>query len=125
MPASDRTLRELLTLSRATQLRGFILINWLRAQARLPAVITEGRRSQARQRQLYEQGRTRPGPIVTNTLTSRHRGGKAFDIAFLGVSPNQAVNAGWFDLAGRAGESLGLRWGGRFRKLKDFGHFER
>jgi peptidoglycan L-alanyl-D-glutamate endopeptidase CwlK len=35
-------------------------------------IVIEGVRTPARQRELYNQGRTKPGPIVTWTLTSRH-----------------------------------------------------
>ncbi|MFJ7890105.1 M15 family metallopeptidase [Lysinibacillus xylanilyticus] len=35
--------------------------------------ITETYRSQERQKYLYEQGRTRPGTIVTWTLNSNHK----------------------------------------------------
>ena len=77
-----------------------------------------------RQRRLFAQGRTLPGPIVTHTLNSRHLSGRAFDITFQGIDADQAVRAGAFDLAGSIGEALGLRWGGRFRGLRDLGHFE-
>lgn len=42
--------------------------------------IAEIRRSYARQLFLYAQGRTRPGPIVTRTLNSKHLKGLAMDI---------------------------------------------
>ncbi len=34
--------------------------------------VLEGVRTPERQKQLYAQGRTKPGPVVTWTLTSRH-----------------------------------------------------
>lgn len=43
--------------------------------------VTETRRALERQEHLYAQGRTRDGPIVTNTLDSRHRWGLAADLA--------------------------------------------
>ncbi len=42
--------------------------------------VNEGLRTLARQRRLYAQGRTRPGPIVTWTLNSKHIEGKAVDL---------------------------------------------
>ena len=42
--------------------------------------IGETLRSPDRQRWLYAQGRTRPGPIVTKTLNSRHLKGLAMDL---------------------------------------------
>ena len=43
-------------------------------------IVFETKRSQARQLWLYAQGRTRPGPKITWTLTSKHITGKAVDI---------------------------------------------
>ena len=84
--------------------------------------ITEGLRSPARQASLFAQGRTTPGRIVTNTLQSRHLTGRAFDVDFVGVHPDQ-VHPAWWQFIGRVGEALGLRWGGRWA-LRDFRHFE-
>lgn len=58
---------------------------WLeRAQGEAQHVrlfVTEARRTLGRQKHLYASGRTRDGPIVTNTLDSRHRWGLAADLA--------------------------------------------
>lgn len=43
--------------------------------------IVQGVRTQAYQNELYEQGRTRPGKIVTWTRDSKHIGGRAIDFA--------------------------------------------
>lgn len=43
--------------------------------------VIEGRRTPERQQQLYAQGRTTPGPIVTYTLESKHLLGEAVDLA--------------------------------------------
>jgi len=43
--------------------------------------VLEGRRTKARQAELYAQGRTTPGKIVTDTLKSKHLTGDAVDIA--------------------------------------------
>ncbi len=79
--------------------------------------VIEGVRSLARQKQLYAQGRTAPGKVVTWTLKSKHIEGKAVD---LGPVKNGALD--WNDTAGfnaiaeamfeAAGDlGLGLRWG--------------
>jgi peptidoglycan L-alanyl-D-glutamate endopeptidase CwlK len=44
-------------------------------------MVTEGRRTQARQDALYAQGRTAPGQIVTWTRSSKHIDGLAVDLA--------------------------------------------
>lgn len=83
-----------------------------------PIMITSGRRTAAEQADLFAQGRTKPGPIVTNAdgikTPSNHQSGRAFDVAFL-----QDGKPSWDDalpwlLLGTVGESLGLSWGGRW-----------
>lgn len=101
----------------------FSLIWWLHYFG-ANTVITEATRSPARQASLYASGRTKPGPILTNTLTSRHMAGRAFDIDFIGI-PADRVHPLWWEFAGLVGEALGLRWGGRWPSLVDQRHFER
>jgi peptidoglycan L-alanyl-D-glutamate endopeptidase CwlK len=48
-----------------------------------PFQIVQGNRTAAQQRAIYAQGRTKPGPIVTWTLKSKHIGGNAIDFACL------------------------------------------
>lgn len=43
--------------------------------------VTQGVRTQAEQNELFVQGRTKPGKIVTMTRNSRHIGGNAVDLA--------------------------------------------
>jgi len=49
-------------------------------------IVTEGLRSIERQRELYAQGRTAPGKIVTGTMSSKHLTGDAVDLAPLGLA---------------------------------------
>lgn len=89
-------------------------------------VITEGRRTLERQRALYAQGRTEPGPIVTWTMKSRHLAGEAFDVGVLvkGVLAWPDDDALW-ERIGQLGEAAGLRWGGRWKGgQRDRPHFE-
>lgn len=44
-------------------------------------MVVEGLRTIERQRELYAQGRTKPGPKVTWTLHSKHLEGNAVDLA--------------------------------------------
>lgn len=44
-------------------------------------LVVEGKRTLARQKELYAQGRTAPGNIVTWTLQSKHIDGLAVDLA--------------------------------------------
>jgi peptidoglycan L-alanyl-D-glutamate endopeptidase CwlK len=71
----------------------------------------------------YAKGRTKDGNIITNAegLESYHQYALAFDIKFkhYGWSPP----AGYWDVLGEKGESLGLEWGGRWQS-RDVGHFQ-
>ena len=90
-------------------------------EAGLDIFVTETYRSQERQNALYEQGRSRPGQIVTWTKNSRHTNRLAWDIA---VNPPKSL----YDLttlnqAGKIAASLGILWGGTW-STPDRPHFE-
>ena len=78
--------------------------------------IVEAHRSQARQDFLYQQGRTRPGNVVTWTRNSNHTQGRAVDVMIDGTYSNRA---GYERLAQIAAEE-GLHTLG----AKDPGHIE-
>jgi hypothetical protein len=86
----------------------------------LPMRIIEGYRSPERQAELYAQGRTKPGAIVTNAKPgqSLHQYGCACDLVFRDLGYN-ASSAQWA-LFGRTAERHGFEWGGS-RKWKDAG----
>ena len=46
-------------------------------------LVIEGLRTKERQADLYAQGRTKPGKIITWTLNSKHIDGKAVDVVML------------------------------------------
>lgn len=82
--------------------------------------ITETYRSQERQNELYAQGRTKPGNIVTWTLNSRHTSRRAWDIAVNGpILYDMSV----IRKAGEIGKQLGITWGGIWNP-PDYAHFE-
>lgn len=60
--------------------------------------VSEGVRTLERQRDLYAQGRTKPGKIVTDTMASRHLTGHAVDLVLVkgGIVP--WGSAPWDDL---------------------------
>ena len=77
-------------------------------------MVVEGVRTVARQRELYAQGRTKPGKIVTWTLKSKHIDGLAVDLLpapYDWKDPKgfDAVNRAMMQAAGELG--VGLRWG--------------
>jgi peptidoglycan L-alanyl-D-glutamate endopeptidase CwlK len=94
------------------------------ARIGLPVRITQTVRPEFIQRQLFAMGRTKSGPIVTyaRPSTSLHEYGRAFDFTF--QTGGFSVPDHWWGIAGQVGESLGLRWGGRFAHFSDRPHFE-
>jgi peptidoglycan L-alanyl-D-glutamate endopeptidase CwlK len=87
--------------------------------------ITSGLRSYAEQNELYKQGRSKPGSVVTNAQGgySNHNFGLAFDITLF-KDGKPVWDSPLYDKAGAVGESLGLDWGGRWRSLPDRPHYE-
>jgi peptidoglycan L-alanyl-D-glutamate endopeptidase CwlK len=89
------------------------------AAGRLPfdIIVVEGKRSAERQGQLYAQGRTAPGKIVTWTLNSKHITGDAVDLApiekgailWADTAKFHAIAGAMFTAASELG--FGIRWG--------------
>ena len=89
-------------------------------EAGLDVFITETYRPQSRQNELWEQGRTKPGKIVTWTMHSRHTSRRAWDIACNGCI---LYDIDTLNKAGAIAKSLGITWGGDW-KDPDKPHFE-
>lgn len=94
--------------------------------AGIDTIITSTYRCLEAQADLYAQGRTKPGRIVTQARPgySWHNFRLAFDFV-----PVVAGRARWNDLpafreCGRIGKDLGLEWGGDWPKFKDYPHFQ-
>ena len=84
--------------------------------------ITETYRSPARQKYLYQQGRTRAGQIVTWTLNSNHSSRLAWDIACSHPSPLYDILT--LTKVGAIARKLGITWGGDWKGSIDRPHFE-
>jgi peptidoglycan L-alanyl-D-glutamate endopeptidase CwlK len=120
--ADPRSEKNLATVEPRLQKIGRELLRRLAAEG-LTFKVTSGNRTKAEQAALYAQGRTKPGPVVTWTMKSRHIGGKAIDITlFSGKNP--VWDSKHYDRAGVIGEELGLVWGGRWKRTPDRPHFE-
>lgn len=96
--------------------------------AGVPILITQGLRTIAEQDELYAQGRTKPGKIVTNARGgySFHNFGVAIDFCLLnpdGKSVSWEVGRDWMIVVEIAKE-LGFEWGGDWTSFKDYPHFE-
>ncbi|MBR5286443.1 MAG: M15 family metallopeptidase [Clostridia bacterium] len=84
----------------------------------LDVKITDTLRSEAEQNALYAQGRTMPGEIVTSCRYPRslHNWGVAFDFCRNERGREYDDGDGFFERCGAIAESLGLVWGGNFKK---------
>lgn len=95
------------------------------AAAGIMIKVISGLRTYEEQNDLYAQGRTKPGKIVTNARGgySNHNFGIAFDIGvfegskYLDESPN-------YRAIGAMGTDLGLEWGGNWKSIQDEPHFQ-
>lgn len=88
--------------------------------------ITSTYRDFEAQNELYAQGRTKPGKKITNAKAgqSYHNFRRAFDIVII-----KNGKADWNDLetykkVGAIGKGIGLEWGGDFKTIKDYPHFQ-
>ena len=87
--------------------------------------LLSGLRTYDEQNDLYAQGRTKPGKVVTNARGgySNHNFGIAFDIGvfegsrYLDESPK-------YKAVGVLGMDLGLEWGGNWKTIQDEPHFQ-
>lgn len=88
--------------------------------------ITDAFRSWSEQDELYAQGRWEPGNIVTNARggESYHNWGLAFDAAPVENGVITYDDEEKFKLMGRLGQQAGLEWGGTFKKIRDYPHFQ-
>ena len=84
-------------------------------------VVVEGYRTRAKQSEYQNMGKkyTRTG-----AGKSKHQYGLAVDLVPIVNGKAQWHNKALWLKVGVIGERLGLRWGGRWRKLYDPGHFE-
>jgi len=99
-------------------------------------MMVQGYRDWREQLKLYEKGRHR-SPLgwvvddrkkcVTDALPDKgpHCRRAAYDVAILiGGKPTWDGIDHLYERAGFLGEELGLVWGGRFKHIRDLGHFE-
>lgn len=102
--------------------------------AGVDVLITCTFRSNTEQAALYAQGRTAPGRIVTNAKPgqSTHNvtvNGKPASLAF-DVVPLRNGKPVWdakdplWQQVGEIGEALGLEWAGRWKRFREFPHFQ-
>ncbi|MBB3699898.1 M15 family metallopeptidase [Flammeovirga yaeyamensis] len=89
------------------------------------AKVISGYRSLEKQKDIYAQGRTKAGGIISNAIPglSFHNYGWAVDIAvYENGKPNW--NTKHWDRIGEVGKQHGLVWGGEFRSIVDKPHLQ-
>ncbi|EJZ69171.1 M15 family metallopeptidase [Lachnoanaerobaculum sp. OBRC5-5] len=90
--------------------------------------ITQEIRTAEEQDRLYAQGRTTSGNIVTNArgsdYSSHHQWGTAFDFCRNDGNDPYYDKDGFFSKVGAIGKSIGLEWGGDWKKPVDKPHFQ-
>lgn len=122
MTSVTATCRDLAELTTAAQQACRLLFQECYKAGIANIFITETYRSQERQNYLYEQGRSRPGPVVTWTRNSNHKSRLAWDIA---VGPPQYLyDAATLAKVGAIARKLGITWGGDWKDKIDRPHFE-
>ena len=98
-----------------------------------PMLIVEGVRTAKRQAELYAQGRTKPGKIVTQldgvTKKSNHQVkedgfGYAVDLCFVVDGQPSWDDAHPWKVMGAMAQHLGLIWGGAWVRFVDRPHVE-
>lgn len=96
------------------------------AKQGLKVKITDTLRTKKEQDDLYAQGRTKPGNIVTYSEypDSYHCWGIAFDVCQNIKGKEFDESTGFFDKVGKIGQSLGLEWGGSWTTFRDRPHFQ-
>jgi len=112
---SDPTVGHLRQLAPFTQHAAIHMVELVRSVG-VPLTITSSRRTGTEQRALVRAGNSL-------TLASKHLSGSAFDVDVHGFGRDE-IPLWWFYQLGWLGEQLGLRWGGRWTGLRDYGHFE-
>lgn len=124
MSSVTTTCRDVNELSRAAQ-NAIKLFFQECHKAGIAIFVTETYRSQERQNYLYEQGRTRPGQIVTWTKNSNHKSRLAWDIGAAQLDGNTDIyNTTIIKKAGVIANKLGITWGGNWVNNLDYPHFE-
>jgi peptidoglycan LD-endopeptidase CwlK len=103
---------------------------WTEAQAAMPSnvqvILIAGMRTFAESDALYAQGRTEPGPIVTNAPAgeSFHNYGLAVDFDMVtNGKDDYVVGPHWIEVVAVM-KKYGMEWGGDWESIKDNPHFE-
>lgn len=99
-------------------------------EAGIDLLVTSTLRDHEAQAALYAQGRTKPGKIVTNAKPGQswHNHAVAFDVVPLRhgkpVWGTSGADGQLWEQIGRLGEAAGLEWAGRWKRFREYAHFQ-
>ncbi len=132
--------RDISSLKKVAQIAIYAFLEMCKNEG-LNVLVTECYRSQERQEYLYCQGRTATqciaagmdvafanehanpyGSIVTQTRSSVHTSGYAWDIC-KNVRGEEYSDLRFFEECGAIARDLGIEWGGDWTSKKDYMHF--
>jgi peptidoglycan L-alanyl-D-glutamate endopeptidase CwlK len=122
----ERSARNIATLRSEVQPLAEKLIETAQGQG-INAKVICGTRTYDEQDELYEQGRTKPGKVVTKAKggQSWHNFGMAFDVGIFSSDGKKYYGESEaYQTVGKIGESLGLEWGGSWQGFVDEPHFQ-
>jgi peptidoglycan LD-endopeptidase CwlK len=125
MAIDERSAKNIATLDPQVQPLATRLIEQAVANG-INAKVISGSRSYKEQDEIYAQGRTKPGKVVTKARggQSWHNFGLAFDIGiFSADSKTYYGESAAYKEVGKLGEALGLEWGGNW-DFVDEPHFQ-
>lgn len=90
----------------------------------LNVLVTQTLRDNEYQAQLYAQGRTKSGSIITNSkVTTFHGKGLAFDIC-KNVKGKEYSDTQFFVECAKIAKEIGFSWGGDWKSFVDMPHFQ-
>ena len=93
-------------------------------QQGLNVLIAQTKRDNEYQSELYAQGRTKPGSIVTNSKTTTfHGAGLAFDFC-KNVKGHEYDDPAFFAAVAAIAKAMGFSWGGDWRSFPDSPHLQ-
>jgi peptidoglycan L-alanyl-D-glutamate endopeptidase CwlK len=128
MKFDERTERNIATLHPRAQAEARTFMRAvvpIMAERGIDVKVISGTRSYSEQDVLYAQGRTAPGPRVTNARGgySNHNFGIAWDIGLF-QKGKYLEESPFYRECGEIGRSLGLDWGGDWKSFPDEPHFQ-
>lgn len=123
-PVDERSEKNIATLHPEVRPYARALIRKAATQGITIKVIS-GTRTYEQQNELYEQGRSKPGNIVTKARggQSNHNFGIAFDIGLF-TNGKYVEESPLYKVVGALGKEIGLDWGGDWVSIQDEPHFQ-